>query len=251
MKTTLQSLIALQAIDTIILDLQRTIDAFPALIERLDQQLNEHENTLVLARSRVEEQEKLRRAKELEIETRNDQIKKYQGQLLQVKTNKEYSALLAEINGLKTKNSLTEDDILELMESIERAKKTIIETQKEVEQEKVKIAQVKQEKAVEQAAIQEKLAQQQAQRQQLAVTVKENVLKEYARLLNLRNGIAVAEVDDNGVCSGCHVALTPQMFAEAKTGDYLHRCPTCFRFIYWPNSALEEQLTGETQTNKA
>jgi len=239
--TLLQTLIELQNLDSIILALEQQIAEFPRLFERLEQHLAGQENQLVMLRSRIEEQEKLRRSKELDIESRVEQIKKYQGQLVQVKTNKEYSALLAEINGLKTKNSLMEDDILELMESIERAKKTMAETHKEVEQEKHRIVQVKQEKEREQTDIQGQLTEQQAIRQQLAVAVEEKVLKEYAKLLKLRNGLAVAGTDDAGTCSGCHVALTPQMFAEVRTGDFLHRCPTCFRFVYWnANSAAEE-----------
>lgn len=240
MNTLLQTLIELQDIDSIILNLEQKIAEFPRLFERLDQHLAGQENQLVMLRSRMEEQEKLRRSKELDVESRVEQIKKYQGQLLQVKTNKEYSTLLAEINGIKTKNSLMEDDILELMESIERAKKAIVETQREVEQEQHKIVQVKQEKEHEQTDIQGQLTEQQSIRQQLAAVVEEKVLKEYSKLLKLRNGIAVAITDDSGTCSGCHVALTPQMFAEVKTGDFLHRCPTCFRFVYWINNNLTE-----------
>ncbi len=66
-------------------------------------------------------------------------MKKYQGQLLQVKTNKEYSALLAEINGLKSKNTLIEDDIIELMESIERAKKAVKQAQDELARNKARV----------------------------------------------------------------------------------------------------------------
>ena len=235
--TTLQTLIELQKIDLIILDLQQKIAEFPNLVQRLDKQLTDHENRLLTMRSRLEEQEKSRRTKELEVEDRVEKIKKYQGQLLEVKTNKEYSTLLAEIKGLKTKNSLAEDDILELMESIDRAKKAITETQREVEKEKVRIKQVKQEKEAEQSEIQQGLAQEQEKRSQVAALIEEKILKEYSKLLTLRNGVAVTSVEEGGVCSGCRVALTPQMFAEVKSGDYLHRCPTCFRFLYWSENS--------------
>ncbi len=238
MNTTLQTLIKLQEVDTIILDLQQKISEFPKIIQRLEKQVADHENNLLAIQSRFEEQEKLRRAKELDVEARLEKIKKYQGQLLQVKTNKEYSALLAEIKGLTTKNSLTEDDILELMESIERAKKAIVETQKDVEQEKDRIKQIKQEKEVENAEMQQILAKEQEKRHHLVTMAEEKVLKEYSKLLKLRNGLALTSVEEGGVCSGCHVALTPQMFAEVKTGEYLHRCPTCFRFLYWSGNSV-------------
>jgi predicted nucleic acid-binding Zn-ribbon protein len=204
-----------------------------------------------MLRTRLEEQEKLRRTKELDVESRTEQIKKYQNQLLQVKTNKEYSALLTEINGLKTKNSLTEDDILELMESIERAKKAITENQKEVEQDKRKIMRVKKEKKAEQAEVEKILQRHQEQRQQFAEMVEEKILHEYSKLLKLRNGVAVTAVNAEGVCNGCHVALTPQMFAEVKTGEYLHRCPICFRFLHWTNNDTADGEVQEEGTEKA
>ncbi len=240
MNSTLQTLVDLQKIDSVILELQRQIEEFPVLIQRLDQQLEEHEESLITLQTRLGEQEKLRRSKELDVESRNDQIKKYQSQLLQVKTNKEYSALLNEISGLKTKNDLTEEDILELMESVERAKKAIAETEKEVDVEKVKIVEVKREKGAEQTDLEAELTQHQNGRKQMAATVDEKVLKEYIKLLKLKNGVAVSSVGDGGVCYGCHVAVTAQMFAEIRGSDVLHRCPTCFRFLYWP--VQEEEL---------
>ena len=238
MNTILQTLIELQEVDSIILDLQQKIAEFPEIAQRLDKQIADRENNLLIMQSRLEEQEKLQRTKELDVEVRTEQIKKYQGQLLQVKTNKEYSALSSEINGLKTKNSLTEDDILELMESIERVKKAIAETQQDLKKEKSKIHQIKQEKEVEQEEVHQTLAKEQEKRQQIVSTIEEKVLKEYAKLLTLRNGLAVASVEEEGICSGCHVALTPQMFAEVKTGQFLHRCPTCFRFLFWSNNNM-------------
>lgn len=237
MDTTLQTLIKLQDVDSVILDLQRRISEFPTIVQQLDKQLADSENNLSMMEARLEEQEKTRRSKELDVETREEQIKKYQNQLLQVKTNKEYSALLAEIRGLKNKNSLTEDDILELMESIERVKISIAEAQKTLEKERKKVAQVKREKEAEHVELQKVLAEQEEKRCQLAETIEEKVLEEYSKLLKLRSGMAVASVKEGGVCNGCHVALTPQMFAEVKTSEYLHRCPVCFRFLFWSDNS--------------
>lgn len=241
MNTTLRTLVELQKIDSIIWDLQQKIAEFPNLVQRLDKQLMDHESNLTAMRARLEEQEKTRRTRESEVEERIEKLRKYQSQLLEVKTNKEYAALLAEIKGVKTKNSLAEDDILELMESIERAKKAILETQREVEHEKARTRQVKQQKEAEHAALQTVLAQEDEKRNRIAVTLEEKMLKEYARLLQLRNGVAAAGVEEEGVCSGCRVALTPQMFAEVKSGEYLHRCPTCFRFLYWTGNSFSNE----------
>ena len=61
------------------------------------------------------------------METREKEIKKYQTQLYQIKTNKEYMSLQKEIEGLKADNSVLEDDILESMERIDKLKAEIAE----------------------------------------------------------------------------------------------------------------------------
>ena len=241
MDTTLQVLIKLQEVDRVILNIQQKIDEFPNIMQQLDKQLSDSKQQIEKLQASIEEQEKIRRSKERDIETNTEQIKKYQGQLLQVKTNKEYSALLMEIKGLKAKNSLTEDDILELMESVERAKKALANSQEELRQITTRVHQEKEQKESEQLDIQQLLEQEQKKRGILTEDIKEGILKEYTKLFNLRNGLAVTTVEEEGVCEGCHVALTPQMFAEVKTGKFLHRCPTCFRFLYWTNSETQNE----------
>ncbi len=230
---TLQTLIKLQEVDKVILHDRQKIEEFPEKIQELDKLLSDGEQKIAQLGASINEQEKIRRSKEHEIESNVEHVKKYQGQLTQVKTNKEYSALLAEITGLKNKNTLSEDDILELMESVERAKTTLTASTKELEQTQVRVREEKQYKESELQEFQKQLEAQQKIRDGLAQNVEKGVLKEYNKMLNLRHGIAISQVGEEGICSGCHVALTPQMFAEVRTGEFLHRCPICFRYVYW------------------
>ena len=233
MNKTLQTLIKLQEVDTVILQDQQKIEAYPEKIRELDGLLTDGEQKITQLQASIDEQEKIRRSKELEIEANIEKVKKYQGQLTQVKTNKEYSALLAEITGLKNKNTLSEDDILELMESVERGKTALVHARKELEQTQQRVQEEKREKEEERQQFQKQLEAQQKIRDDLAQQVDKSVLKEYNKLLNLRNGLAVSQVGEEGICSGCHVALTPQMYTEVRTGEFLHRCPICFRYISW------------------
>ena len=103
MNKTLQILIKLQEVDTVILRDRQKIEEFPEKIRELDGLLSDGEEKITQLKTSIDEQEKIRRSKELEIESNVEKVKKYQGQLTQVKTNKEYSALLAEITGLKNR----------------------------------------------------------------------------------------------------------------------------------------------------
>lgn len=239
MNTTLDALIKLQKIDLSIMDIRQKIDEFPEIMRQLDKQLQESDEKVAELQNNIDEQEKLRRSKERGIEMQNEQIKKYQTQLLQVKTNKEYSALLMEIKSAKSKNSLTEDDIIELMESVERAKEALIHSRKELQLANGRIEEERQRQESALKELQASLQKEEDGRTTLAEKVDDVTLREYTRLLKVRHGMAVAATEDGGVCTGCHVAVTPQMFTEIKSGQYLHRCPICFRFLYWKGSQEE------------
>ncbi|MBD3309069.1 hypothetical protein GF339_21870 [candidate division KSB3 bacterium] len=243
MNTTLETLINLQHVDRVILEIQQKIDQCPLIIQQLDKRLQESEDRIQEIEHSLENQEKARRSKEMDVESNLEKIKKYQGQLLQVKTNKEYTALLNEIKTLKNKNSLTEDDIIELMEGIERTKNALSDAQEDLAQQRARTEQEKQAQEAERQRLEQELHTEHAQRETLAAQVDPSVYNEYAKLFKLRNGLAVVSVEKDGVCRGCFVALTPQMFAEVRGGDFIHRCPTCFRFLYW---SQDEDQSGDS-----
>ena len=57
--------------------------------------------------------------KEGELQTREDQIKKLNTQLMQLKTNREYTAMQHEIDTLKADNSLMEEAIIAVLDGID------------------------------------------------------------------------------------------------------------------------------------
>ena len=69
--------------------------------------------------------EKDRRQHERDLQAAQEQVKKYQGQLYSVKTNKEYDALQAEIQAQKNRISELEDAILQLISEAETEQETL------------------------------------------------------------------------------------------------------------------------------
>ena len=53
--------------------------------------------------------------------------------MFDVKTNKEYQALLSEIEGIKEANNREEEEILRLLDEIDEAKKNLTKREKEVD----------------------------------------------------------------------------------------------------------------------
>ncbi len=66
------------------------------------------------------------------------------------------------------------------------------------------------------AETQNTLEKEQQRRKELAQDVEPGVLREYTKLLNLRNGVAISAVEEDSVCTGCHVALTLKCLQKLK-----------------------------------
>lgn len=229
---TLATLIRLQELDSTLLKLQKEVEEIPKQIEALQQQAEKVVQRFTKVQAKVQEMEKERRNLEQELEDNEVHISKYRSQLLQVKTNKEYSALQVEIDTLKSKNAHMEERILQLMDQVEVTKKEEAQVNKEVIAEQEKIKKFIHDKEADRIKLEGELARLQKERQVLLELLPDkNIIQEYFKLLKVRNGLAVAIVE-NGICTGCHVSLTPQMFAEVKMQEKLIRCPTCFRFLY-------------------
>ena len=62
-------------------------------------------------------------SKEQELEGEKAQVKKVETKLTEVKTNKEYQAMLKEIEAARAGNDKTEEEVLVLLERVEELKK--------------------------------------------------------------------------------------------------------------------------------
>src|SRR3989338_6559440 len=108
----LNNLIALQEVDKEVYDCKRQLQEIPTTLKSLD---FEAEATAAIVREKEDQLKAVqlkRKEKEIDLETKENSIKKFQGQLYQVRTNNEYNALEKEIGGLKADKSLLEEEIL-------------------------------------------------------------------------------------------------------------------------------------------
>src|SRR5215471_2071020 len=109
----LQRLQELQVLDSRIAGFERKLEAIPGRISAI--------------RAKLDGARKDMRTKEKELEYQGSQRKKLEAKLYEVKTNKEYSAALAEIEGAKVEKNRLEEEILGLMELQERLGREAVE----------------------------------------------------------------------------------------------------------------------------
>ena len=232
MNTQLQNMIGFQQIDLKIRQLQEHTHEIPESIEELNGTLAENRKELEAAEAFLGEENSRRRGLELEVEALRETLSKYRSQLMEVKTNKEYEAMLQEIATAEGKIAKKEDRILEGMMVIEEKEQLTEKGRREFQQKEKEVLQKRSELEKFASEAQAQIDDLQQEKGQLRTQIPEELIQQYERIAIVRNGVALAEVKDQS-CQGCHVRLRPQFFAEVKTNQEMMTCENCNRFLYW------------------
>ena len=232
MKQTIDLLFQLQELDDEIDDLRSEEDALPQQKLDLESQLHEIETRVKAHKQESLDLAKLRKEKEIDLESIGGKKGKFQGQLYQVKSNREYDALQHEITGLDGQISKLEDEVLEILERAERT------TAARVEEERALKAATEQVKAGH-AALDKKardlgqaIAAKTDERQKLVSGVDSALLTRYERIRENKDGLAVTLVK-NGACGGCFRRIPPQEMQILRRSDRVNSCEGCGRIILW------------------
>ncbi len=233
MDSQLQTLIELQGLDGRIAALETEAARLPKQIEAIQAALAEAKKTAETIRAKVDTTKKDLRAREKDLEVTAGKRSKAEARLYEVKTNKEYSAALLEIEEIKQEKGKTEEEILGLMEMQEKLGVEVREAETRF---KSREEQARQDEAVVRrklAVVQQELDVLRVERQSRARELPKGLLGDYDRILKARGGVAVANVSTAAVCGGCRVTIRPQAIQELRVATELMRCESCGRFLYW------------------
>jgi predicted nucleic acid-binding Zn-ribbon protein len=187
-----------------------------AEMEKLQQQIEQHSRE--------------RRRVDGELSDQQELLKKYQGQLMQVKNQQQYAAAWKEIDATRKHVKELEDSTLKTMADVDALQKqnddlaggsvelksrwdaeheawqhSLGDLRKEVEQLKARVAKIE-------APLPERLS------------------REFHRIFKQRRGVAVARVVSDS-CNGCRTRVRPAVLQQLKRGDLVH-CEGCSRILY-------------------
>jgi uncharacterized protein len=231
MNSDLERLIRLQRAESELRRVEAELAEVPRRRAELEAVLAGERGRLDGSREAQGHSQKARRQHEADLQDLEVKRSRYKTQLMEVKTNKEYTAMLHEIEGVEREIRGREDQILAEMEKSEG-----LAAEVKAEEEAFKAAEGRSresgraldERARELEAERTRLA---AERDTVAATVPGEVLELFQRVARLR-GVAVAEARD-GMCQVCHVKLRPQMYVDIKRNEDIQQCPACNRILYY------------------
>ncbi|AAF39497.1 hypothetical protein FTN15_03615 [Chlamydia trachomatis] len=232
MHDALQSILAIQELDIKMIRLMRV--------------KKEHQNELAKIqalktdiRYKVEEKEqemeKLKdqiKAGEKRIQEISDQINKLENQQAAVKKMDEFNALTQEMTAANKERRTLEQQLSDLMDKQASGEDLLISLKESLSSTESSSSAIEEEIRENIRKINEEGRSLLSQRTQLKEATDPELFSVYERLLNNKKDRVVVPIE-NRVCSGCHIALTPQHENLVRKQDHLVFCEHCSRILYW------------------
>ena len=176
---------------------------------------------------------------ELQLRQSEEELDKLKGVLNTAKTNKEYAAVLTEINTHKADNAKVEDSELKLLAEIDAVKSQaqVIETL--ITKEEAKLAEIKASCSDDIAKLDKMIDELSAKRAEAAREISPDVLGLFDRIAQQYDGEAMAQIEQAGkkppysyACGGCYMSLNAEHANALRTRDEIRQCDNCQRLLY-------------------
>jgi predicted nucleic acid-binding Zn-ribbon protein len=230
LKDQLLLLLELQKIDLRVKELSTAMKALPEKLRPMRQDLAKLETMLAAERARLVEAESFRKLREESIKNEEELLRSARVKLQASRHGKDFAAATREVENRRRSISEREEEVLKIIEAIEKSRTMIESHDKDVESLR---AQIGRDQEVIDAQIREletEVATCSSGREGMRAQVSEKYLRLYDLAITKR-GYAIAPVL-KGVCQGCHMAVPPQLNNILARLESLESCPRCARLIY-------------------
>lgn len=189
----------------------------------------------------VDEATRDRRTEEAATQDAQEKLKKYQQQINRVSTQREYSALLQEIDTVKSQISAHEEQALSSLERHDKAQQEIAETRESFRELDERYAAELARWEAEKPEIDRRAAKLRAHIADLRGQVPRGAATQFDRILDRNPGGALAAVrpierpgkgQREWHCSACNYRVRPQVVVEIRNTGNLVQCDSCKRILY-------------------
>jgi len=163
--------------------------------------------------------------------TENDNIRRSETRLKDIKTQKEYQAVSREITAAKKLKAELEEQISQKAAQLVQLKEEIAAAGESHATLAEKSAAQKRDVDAEVARIDAEIAKIRKEREATEKEIPAALMNRYRMLREKRQGLAVVEARD-GYCLGCNMNLPPQLYNNLLKVNELITCPHCQRVLF-------------------
>ena len=227
----LRKLIILQDIEKNIAVLHKQVSEIPIKTSELQSVAQSLKDAFEAKSVLAKERANCRRTLEGEVELAQAKLSRLRDQLMAVKTNKEYTAMLNEIKTVETHISNQEDKILDLMEEIESVEEAMKLDETEMRRECAAIEEDIRRMNESVPAAESELERLRGEKASVEASVNSELISQYRRIASAHKGLALAEARDE-LCGACHVRIRPHIYTELFLTETIFFCDSCSRILF-------------------
>jgi predicted nucleic acid-binding Zn-ribbon protein len=227
----LQSLIAVQELDTAADAARRRLAELPAAEKQLDQQIAAATAALEQARGRLADNVQARRELEKQVAVVDGRLARFDDHKAAVKTNQEFTALLHEIEVARGGKDELETQILALLEEADQLTAAVTDAEGVLAATRREADQARKALGAERAALEAEVARLSGERSAQTAGIDAALLAKYEQLLKQRRMVAVAPMKGD-MCGACNVRLRPAVSQNVRRAVELVQCDSCQRILY-------------------
>lgn len=211
-------------------ELQEQIDRFPRQQKAQQTKVSRQEEILHQAQDAIKHLKVDIHSKEGTLKSTHGQIAKYQKQLNEAESKKEYDALQHEITEAKSACQRLEEEILDALGQSEEKTAQLPELEKAVRQAKEEQSQFESGMKERLASYQSQLTEARQQLQEKESALPANLRAQYERIVAARGHEALSSVQGQS-CVACYTGITAQQQNELQQELFV-LCKSCGRILY-------------------
>ena len=224
---------------------ERQLAGVPDWMEELHDQHNARLAEIQAVEDAAEEAARNRRKAETAIQDAAEKLKHFQQQVSMVRTQREYSALLTEIDTVKASIKSLEEQALAGMEGYEEAQARLAAERSAFADLDTRYQEALQRWQSERPAVEQQAETLRAEVKQLRTDLPRGVLALFDRVHERRRGDAVAPLRKSGTgasqiwhCAACNYRVRLQVVSDIRGRGSLVQCEGCRRFLYVEDEAI-------------
>lgn len=222
-------------------DAERRLTSIPDWMRELHDEHSGTQSEINAIQETVEAAARERRAAEGAASDAQEKLKKYQQQINRVSTQREYGALLQEIDTVKTQISGSEEQALSSLDRHEKAEKELADRTASFQELDQRYAAELARWESEKPGVAKQVADLKTRIADLRSRLPRPVVAQFDRIVDRHPNSALSPIrlierpgkgQKEWACTSCNYRVRPQSVVEIRNGTSLVQCDSCKRILY-------------------
>jgi predicted nucleic acid-binding Zn-ribbon protein len=220
----------LQQVVSELADREKQLNVKPESFAAVDREYQSANEEMQRLQESLDTMSKERRRVDGELSDQQELLKKYQGQLMQVKNQQQYAAAWKEIDATRKQVKELEESVLKSMTEADAVQAQLDERRAGFDDLKARYDEAHHDWQSSLGDLRAEIEKLRTKQERVEAGLREPLKREFWRVVKQRQGIAVAAITGD-TCSACRTRVRPALAQQLKRGELVH-CEGCARILY-------------------